>query len=172
MRKQKRKFNRMLHPNRHFIWALVLLVLSGAVLAAYIYIAAVQTDSEAIFPNLVSRKVFIDNAAKYAVKYPASWQLEKDQQGNIVFEDPALATENITIAQADPKFEKIIRASLRIRNEYDYAAKGYDYNVITAVNNNQGLDINVALVKGAGKMYYISGHSRNFMIFVRNFRPL
>lgn len=172
MKKHQKKFNKILHPNRHFIWALVLLTLSGAVLSAYIYVSAAQEDSDAIFPSLVSRRVFVDQQAGYAVKYPQTWQLEKDQRGNTVFDDPARPSDSITVAQTELKFEPVIRSTLNVSNEFDYVRSGVQYSVISSSSKDQTPDIDVAFVKSGGKMFYISGRSKNFEAFVRNFKPL
>jgi|GEM_PF-3474100 len=167
---RKRKFNRVLHPNRHFIWAIVLIVLSGTALCAYILISSYKDDYGSVSAPLTQRHVFVDQGDGYSAFYPQDWQLEKDRAGSIIFENPSDPGENITVAVTFLKYEKVIRNSLNILNESDFSRGNTQYAVITTGTKGGVADIDVALVKTATRLYYISGHSDFFREFVGGFK--
>jgi len=173
MQKKQKKFNRVLHPNRHFVWAIVLLVLSAAALTAYLYIAGLSEDAGAVYPSMISRKLYVDHSQGYLAYYPQAWVLEKEASGDIIFENPSDSTESITVSLADLKFEKVIRASVDSKSEFDYQRQDYQVSIITpADSKDNGSELDVALVKTPTKLFYISGHSQHFTSFVHNFKPL
>src|SRR5579864_8082624 len=116
----RKKFKKVIHPNRHFIWAISVLVISGLALSAFIYITSSQEDFSSVFPFLLQRKTFISASQHYAVSYPKNWQLEKDQSGNVIFENPDNANESISVALTSPDMEGVIRSAIQVQSERDF----------------------------------------------------
>jgi hypothetical protein len=179
MKKQKmsttfapKKFNKTIHPNRYFIWAICLLFIAGLALISFIYVTSSQENSSSVFSALAKRKIFINQQQKYTATYPASWQLEKDQSGNTIFENPADSTEAISVSVWSLDVEGIIRHSINIKSERDFTEKdGRQIALIKAISAKDGSLIDAGIVKNSSTLYYISGQSAYFESFVLNLKP-
>ncbi len=166
-----KKLLKVLHPNRYFIWALAYLIIFVFALLAYIYISAIDQDNQSVFSELKSRRVYTDSQLGFSVKYPSSWNLERDQRANIAFENSDNKQESITVTATTLEMASVIRSAVNIRQETDYQRSGYTVAIIKA-GNAKGQDLlDLALISTAKKLFYISGHSSQFTQFVNNFKP-
>lgn len=171
-RNKSMEFNKVLHPNRYFIWAVFVILFIFAALISYIYISTLQMDNESVFSQTISRRNYTNSALGFAVKYPNSWTLENTVTGGIVFENPADIEENITVVSGSLGLETQIRKALVQRHEIDYQKPGYSVAIIKADSGKNSSNFDAAIIKTPRKLFYISGRSAYFQGFVNNFKPL
>ncbi len=169
MKIKKHHFKKVIHPNRWFIWAVVLILISGFSLLAFIKWSSLHIDSDSAFAELRPKKIYTD-ASGYTVRYPNSWIIEKDSSGNTVFENPDNNSESLTITVTTLGTESIIRHSLAITYEKDIAKDNLQIALIKAKDSNDGSSIDAAIITSEKKLYYISGHSSMLESFARNFK--
>ncbi len=164
------KKNKVLFKNRYLGWFLALAAIAGIGLVFYILISSQNQGSEFIFPSLKKEKTFIDYKDKFYQRYPADWQLEQDNSGAIVFENPQNPSESVSIEPASYRAEQEVRASLKISNETDFARGGNSYATFIGTAPKSGLKENIAFIKTSqGRYFYVSGNSKDFNSFVLNF---
>lgn len=163
---------RVIHPNRYFIWALVVIIFGGLFLTMNIVLQGYQIGQEAEFSELVTGKVYVNQKEGYSLKYPKGWSIDpSSSSGTVVFVDPTDATESVTVLATDLNSENIIRKSLRITNE----SKPYVNNGMTVVvmQGTRGEEeIEAAILKTSKRLYYISGNADSFGTFVTHFQAL
>jgi hypothetical protein len=165
------KLKKVIHPNRYFIWALFLLLISAVSLASYIMVTAYSFDRSFVFADIATRKVFTDHQAAYSVRYPNNWVLERGTGGNMTFENPENSKESITISPGALDIEPIIKNSLHIQVERNIARDNLKIDFIQSGDSKQGDEVfNVAIIKTPQKLFYVSGYSPVFEQFVNNFR--
>ncbi len=160
-------FKKILHPNRYFIWALFALVFSGAALLAYISISGYYFDRDFVFAELKTNKLFLDQQFDYSARYPHSWQLERDEVGNIIFENPANLSESLVVVPLNLKDETAVRKALKIIKENNIARADIQIAIIKANIDSEPYD--VALIKDSSHFFYIHGHSAYLERFAKNF---
>jgi hypothetical protein len=168
--KMHKKLKKVIHPNRYFIWTLVLVVLIGASLIAFINWSVINMENQSFFSDLKTKKVYTSKLGSYSVKYPAGWQIELDQSGNTIFENPSDPAESLTVTTAALSMEGVIRHSIDIKSERNIAKDNMKIAIIKAGSAKDGSDLDVAIIKTATKLYYISGHSARLENFARNFK--
>ena len=156
------------HPNRYFIWALFLILIAGSALAGYIIISSYSFDRNFIFSDITSRKVFTDLQKGYSARYPGNWVLERDQNGNMVFDNPRNIAESITVYSGEQGSAAALRKSLKITAERNIARDNLKIDLISALSGKNQL--NVALISSNTKFFYLEGYSPTFEEFVNNFR--
>ena len=160
-------FKKILHPNRYFIWALFALVFSGVALLAYISISGYYFDRDFVFAELKTNKLFLDQQFDYSARYPHSWQLERDEVGNIIFENPANLSESLVVVPLNLKDETAVRKALKIIKENNIARADIQIAIIKANIDSEPYD--VALIKDSSHFFYIYGHSAYLERFAKNF---
>ncbi len=170
MTKHKR-WSRVLHPNRYFIWAIAYIVVSFLALLSYIYVSSINLDNQSVFSQQ-TRKTYTNSKQGFTVKYPMTWELDNDPSGNIVFQNPNNIQESITVTEANLNMETIIRHSMTIVQETSYDKPGYSVSTIKAERAKDGSHFDVAIVKTSKHLFYISGISDSFQAFVNNFEPV
>lgn len=163
---------RVIHPNRYFIWALIYIILTGIGLVVFIYVSSVNLQSDSAFSDIKSKRTYIDKKLGFSVKYPGAWVLDHDPSGNIVFENPKDNSETITVTVGSLDLERVIRHSVDVRQETDFQMPGYHVAIIKAGSAKDGSLFDLAIITTDEKLYYISGHSLEFIGFVNNFKPL
>lgn len=168
--KKTSRYKRVLHPNRYFIYAIVLLLVSTGLLLSFIYISTLRFNTDSEFSSLKTKKIYTDKQSGYTVRYPNSWQIERDQSGNVVFENPDNEQESLTVTPASLEMEGVIRHSINIRSEKDLAKDDTKIALIKAGTANNDQDLDVAIIKNDQKLFYVSGHSSALEIFARNFK--
>jgi hypothetical protein len=163
---------RVIHPNRYFIWALIIVIFGGLYLTMNIVLQGYQIGSEAEFTELVSGKVYVNQKEGYSLKYPRGWSIDPSSStGTVVFIDPTDPTESVTILATDLNSESLIRRSLKITQESKaYETDGMTVVVMQAVRD--GEEIEAAIFKTARRLYYISGNADAFSTFVTHFQAL
>lgn len=165
------KLKKVIHPNRYFIWALFLILISGSALTAYIIWSSYGFDREFVFNDITARRVFTDRQLGYSARYPGNWVLERDHSGNMIFEDPNNAAESITVYPGDAGLESAIRKTLNIKSERDVAKGNMLIDTIQAAGpKGSGQIFNVAFITSGSKFFYISGYSSLFDQFINNFK--
>ncbi|GAC1412223.1 MAG: hypothetical protein NVSMB66_0680 [Candidatus Doudnabacteria bacterium] len=127
-------------------------------------------NSESIFSELKTKRAYFDSKNGYIARYPNSWQIEKDQNGNAVFENPNNPQESLTVFVASLDSEKIIRHSISIKSERDIAKNNLKIALIKADSSKDGAPLDVAIIRSSAKLFYISGHSQTLEVFARNFK--
>ncbi len=165
-----KKLKRVLHPNRYFIWTLIIALTGGILLTAFIYLNILDIADQSIFSELKTRKVYIDKKDGYSLRYPNNWQIDRDQAGNVIFENPEKLEESLSVTAAELSMESIIRKSLNIRSQKDFAKNDLKISLIKAGNEQDQESLDVAIIKNETKLFYISGHSPFIESFVRNFK--
>jgi hypothetical protein len=165
-----KKLKKVIHPNRYFIWTLVLVVLIGVSLVAFINWSSLNIQNESFFSELQTKKIYTNNKEGYVVRYPAGWQIELDQSGNTIFENPNDPKESLTVTTAALSMEGVIRHSINIKSERNIAKDNMKIALIKAGSEKDNSDLDVAIIKTSSKLYYISGHSSWLESFARNFK--
>lgn len=137
---------------------------------AFINLSSLRLNNESVFAELKSKKIYTDAKEGYTVRYPHSWQIERDSRGDVIFENPDDMQESLTVAAASLDTEGIIRHSISIKSEKDIAKDNLQIALIKAGSAKDGPDLDVALIKTDKKFFYISGHSKIIETFARNFK--
>ncbi|MHB8871779.1 MAG: hypothetical protein ACYC5G_04965 [Candidatus Doudnabacteria bacterium] len=163
------QLKKVLHPNRYFIWAIFALVFSGAALLSYIYISGYYFDRDFVFAELKTNKLFLDNQFNYSARYPHNWQLERDEVGNIVFENPDNLSESLVVVPLKAKDETAVRKALRIVKENNTARGDIKIAIIKGSIDKDPEIYDIALITDGKGLFYIYGHSSWISRFVRNF---
>ncbi|MDB4940001.1 MAG: hypothetical protein JWO40_426 [Candidatus Doudnabacteria bacterium] len=165
-----KNLKKIVHPNRYFIWTIFLISIVAAGLISFIIISGINLDNQNVFSELKTKKIYIDNQAGYSVRYPNNWQIERDQNGNTVFENPQSTQENLTVTSAGLDLENVIRHSIKITTEKDIAKDNLKIAIIKAASAKDGSDLDIAIIKNQDKLFYISGYSPTIEVFARNFK--
>lgn len=164
---------KIIHPNRYLIWAVAAVVISGAALASYIYISSYSFERQFVFEQATAKRTYSDRADGFLFRYPAAWVLEKDNSGNIIFENPSDSSESITLAVRAISDEQQIRSSFKVISEEDSARpNGVRMAMISARPNAGGAVFKVALVKVNGKLFYFYGQSSLFEQIINTFQVI
>ena len=122
---------RVIHPNRYFIWAIVALVGSAAVLFAYIKI----TDITAVLNDQVTAvhtggKQFFDSTLGFKLMYPPDWQIEMGDNA-VTFDDPVNTNNSVTITKESLSEAAYFKKSLKAVKENDFISNGMNVTVLT-----------------------------------------
>ncbi len=166
-----KRLKKVIHPNRYFIWAVVLIILAGSALAAYIYISNYSFDREFIFNQTIVKRTYSDAANGFLFRYPAAWVLERDNSGDMVFENPENSAESITLAVRTISEEQQIRSTFRVISEEDSARPdGSRFAIISARPLSGGAVFKVAIIKVNGKLFYFYGQSAQFEQIINSFQ--
>ncbi len=136
---------------------------------AYISISGYYFDRSFVFAELKTNKLFLDKQFNYSARYPHGWQLERDEAGNIVFENPDNLAENLVVVPMRLKDETAVRKSLKISKENNIARGDIQIAVIKARINTDPDLYDVALIKNNSQLFYIYGHSSYLERFTKNF---
>src|ERR1700690_4194352 len=126
MPKIHKHLKKILHPNRWFIWAIVVTVIASAALFFYIVISGLNDQANQQFSNLTPRMVFSDQTFGFSVIYPRGWVLERDTDNHksVVFENLGSTPESITVSKISASDAVKIKDSLKlmgISNEDNYS---------------------------------------------------
>lgn len=167
-----KKANKVVFKNRYLVWFFAVVLIAGIALVCYILISSQNMNSEYVFTNLKSEKTYVDKQSKFYQHYPSGWQLELDDNGSVTFENPIDNSESISVELASANTEATVRHSFEIFKESDFNKDGNSYSIMQAGTPKAGSDIDMAFVKTQdNRVYYISGHSKDFNAFVLNFKP-
>ncbi len=163
---------RVIHPNRYFIWALVIVIFGGIFLTLHIMTQAYNIQSQSAFPELSSGKVYVNQKEGYSLKYPNGWQIDPSSSaGTTVFIDPTDVTESVTVVATDLNSESIIRRSLKITEETKPFTKD-GMTIVVMEGTRDGEAMEAAIIKTSRRLYYISGNADAFSTFVSSFKAL
>ncbi len=162
----------MIFKNRYFAWFFAVAIIAGIALIFYIAISNQNLDAQFVFPSLKREKIYVDKQDGFLQRYPANWQLERDNSGATTFENPSDSSESISIESATANTQKEIKSAFNIVKETDFTRSGDSYSIFLGQEPHSADYINAAVVKSAsGKYFYLSGHSAEFNSFVLNFNP-
>ncbi len=164
---------RVIHPNRHFIYAIIFSLAAALLLLSYIVITSIRfdTNNNVLITSAPTRPVYTDSVLGYSVHYPAGWLLEKDDSGNTVFENPHVITESITVTSSSADNAKLIKHGLTIKQETTYTINGFEIDrMIASTAKGNGGDMDVAILIQGKKLFYVSGHSGMFDGFINSIK--
>jgi hypothetical protein len=165
-----KKLKHVIHPNRYFIWTIILMAIIVGLLQVAIYSTILSFNNLSVFAELKTKRTYVDVKSGFSVRYPRDWQIEKDGSGNVVFENPANLQESLSVTSATLDTEGIIRHSISVKTEKDIAKENLKIALIKAGSTKDGSDIDIAIIKTSKKLFYISGHSNLLETFARNFK--
>jgi hypothetical protein len=172
MAHKKNFHNRVLHPNRYFIWALIVIIFGGIWLTLHIITVGYQTETEAVFPELKTRKVYTNEVENYQLRYPKDWQIDTGTIGTVTFLNPSDLTESISVESYELGSERVIRRSFNITEETKPVTKdGMTITMFQGTNLNKA-EIEAAIIKTKNKLYFMHGHADSFEGIVNSFRAL
>ncbi len=165
------KLKKVIHPNRYFIWALAAIVIVALALLAYILRSSISFDQSFVFSEIYSKRVYTDAKNNFSLRYPGSWQLERDSSGNVIFENPGNLRENVTVSAISADNEKLVRSAFKIISERHIARANLKIDLIIAKILKDGAgQTNLAFIRGPDREFYLFGDSPLFESFVNNFR--
>jgi hypothetical protein len=163
--------NRVLHPNRYFIWALIIVIFGGILLTLHIVTVGYQTETEAVFPELKTRKIYSNAKEGFQLRYPQDWQIDQGGEA-ITFINPDDLTESISVESYSLGSETIIRRAINIAEETKPVVRGDMTITLLRGTTAKNTEIEAAIIKTKTKLYYISGHADSFEGIVSSFRAL
>jgi hypothetical protein len=163
--------NKVLHPNRYFIWALVIIISGGILLTLHIITLGYQTETEAVFPELKTRKVYSNTEEGFQLRYPKDWNIDQGSEAT-TFVNPNDLTESVSVERYGLGSETIIRRSINIVEETKPVVKGNMNITLLRGTTAKNTEIQAAIVKTKDRLYYISGHADSFEGIVSSFRVL
>lgn len=166
---------RVIHHNRWFFYVIAFLVATALVLE--IFILKTKSDLEQTADELAHQQVFWKSYRSlelgFALRYPPGWQIELDreQPESISFENPQNYNENISISVVSPKYENIIRDSLKIISEEAITVDGVPASWIKGDLRDRATS-NVILVRRGGRLYSMAGSSALLPRIIAGFKFL
>lgn len=168
-----KRLKKVIHPNRYLFWAVAAVVILGAALAAYIYITNYSFERQFVFEQVSAKRTYSDASNGFSFRYPAKWVLEKDNSGNVIFENPSDASESITLSVRAISDEQQIRSTFKVISEEDSARpNGVRMAIISARPTGGGAAFKAALVKVNGKLFYFYGQSSLFEQIINTFQVI
>src|SRR3989344_3046875 len=107
---------RVIHPNRWFIWTLILLLIANFILLFFIEKALLEFEQDALETSISytgNWKTYRSDILGFSVTYPPSWQIEIDplEEAALMLQNPDNFGENISISVTTPDLESVIRDS-------------------------------------------------------------
>ena len=176
MPKIHKHLKKILHPNRWFIWAIVIAVIASAALFFYIVISGLNDQASQQFSNLTPRMVFSDQALGFSVLYPRGWVLERDTDNHksVVFENLGGIPESITVSKISAADAIKIKTSLKpmgISAEDNYSQNNIIIDYFHVGTNSKN-SFDAAIIKTLNNYYYVNGSSLYFQKFLNNFSSL
>lgn len=166
---------RVLHPNRWFIWTLVSL-LAGSLILMFLIQSYLLFVEQGVFEEQnylrSSFRTYRSQSLGVAVRYPASWQIEIDplEANTFTLLNPADFGENITFSKTDPKYESLIRNSLKIASEKNVIVDGIAGVWLLGLDPKDQATSNVILIKHGGWLYYIAGQAKQFERIIKSIK--
>jgi hypothetical protein len=167
----------VIHPNRWFIWTLVLLI--AASLALMWFIGQTIGELEQHTQDLVAQvqepwRTYTSEDLQLSVKYPSAWQIEVDplDRFSVTLENSQNFSENITISVRDLDLEPVIRQVLDIANEEEFYVDGVPGVLLTGANERDTVTNQVVLVNHDSQLYYVAGSARFFREIVESIKFL
>lgn len=167
---------RVIHPNRWFIWTLVLLIVASFMLLFLIQSYLLELEREILESNSVSissSKTYRSLSLGLLVKYPRSWQVEVSQfEPSFSLQNPDDFNENIVFQIGDLKLESVIRDSINIDSEKDIVIDQRPGKWIFGADKRDSATSNLVLLRKADKLYYIGGQARAFEKIIQSVKFL
>lgn len=168
---------RVMHPNRWFFWTLAILIALGLVIEAFIFQTIKELEEQASSPvraPSISWKTYRSKDLGIAVNYPPSWQIDVDpaSPNTVTLENPKNFQENISIVFTEPKFEKVIRSSLKTASEETVMIDNLPAQWLRGRNSTDAATGNVIFLKRDGQLYYIAGQAQVFERIIKSIKFL
>ena len=172
--KKKSAFKKVLHPNRYFIWAIVVIVLGLGSLTAYIYISGVNDSSSQMFAVLTQRNSYSNASLGFSVNYPNGWVIDAGSQTSTVvsFDNPNNPNEAISISSASLASVAQFKKTSKIESVNNFKRDSLQIAVYEISSPEGAKPLRVSIIQSAKKAYYISGDSASFMTFVNTFKAI
>lgn len=168
---------RVIHPNRWFIWTLAFLL--GASLILMFFIQSYLLELERGVLEQQTRvvpgwKTYRSQSLGLEVRYPFSWQIEIDplEAHSFSLLNPGNFGENITFAKTDPKYEPVIKNTLKISSEQRIFIDLSPGTWISGSDLRDKATSNVILIKHSGFLYYIAGQAKQFEKIIKSIKFL
>ncbi len=168
---------RVIHPNRYFIWTLVFLLAARLVLMFWIQSYLLEVDRGVFEQQNYLRSSFRTYRSQnlgLSVRYPAAWQIEIDplEADTFALLNPADFGENIAFSRTDPKYEHLIRNSLKIASEKNVTVDGISGTWLLGSDSKDQATSNVILIKRGPDLYYIAGQASQFERIIKSIKFL
>jgi len=164
---------RVLHPNRYFIWAIVVIIIGLGGLAMYIQISSINESNNQIYATLASHQIYYNQKLGFSVDYPASWVIDSSSQNSVVtFDNPTNPNDSISVSSSTLASVAQFKKASKITSENSTMVHGLKITVYTTSSPEDAMPVRVAVVETPKKAYYISGTSNVFDKFVNSFKAL
>lgn len=151
---------RKIHPNRWLAWAIVVAVLTAALLVSYIEVTDINFEREAIpVAHPLVWQSYRNYSQDFSLRFPPSWGIEAVVDA-IIFSDPKGGDE-VSMAVFAPTSEAAVRRTLDIGSEEGGKVGGVAAVRIKNMVSDDAYET-VILVKTNEKLYKISGFGKYF----------
>jgi len=158
---------RVIHPNRWFIWTLILLLIANFILLFFIEKALLEFERDALQSAISytrAWKTYRSDILGFSVTYPQTWQIEIDplEENTLTLQNPENFGENISISVTTPELESVIRDSFGFDQEQKVTIGGYEGALLHNSDENDSATRNIVLVEVEGQLFYIAGTAQVF----------
>ncbi|MBI4050232.1 MAG: hypothetical protein HY398_02165 [Candidatus Doudnabacteria bacterium] len=166
---------RVIHPNRWFFYVIAFLAATALVLEIFILktVSDLERTSDELAHSEVFWKTFRSQDLGFSLRYPPGWQIELDrlEPRSVTLENPQNFGENISISMTTPKYEAIIRSSLKVFSEEKATVGGLPAAWLKGDPRDRATN-NVILIHKDAELYYIAGSSPVFDKIIESFKFL
>jgi hypothetical protein len=171
---KKSVWKRVLHPNRYFIWAIIVIILGLGSLIAFIEISSINDSSSQIYSDLVPHNIYNNQKLGFSVGYPNGWVIDSGSQDASVisFDNPNDPNESISISSSTLASVAKFKKSSKIDSATSSERNGMQITIYEISSPEGTQPLKIAVIESAKKAYYISGQSASFMRFVNSFKNL
>lgn len=174
-RSRKSGWVKALHPNRWFIWTIVLIVIILGSLFAYITISSLNESSEQSSALLLPRQmpVYTSVSLGLSMQYPTGWVIDNSSSTAITFDNPGSASESITVSKATTASITKLEKSSGIISKSNYVNNGLQITVLTLKGvGHDSSPTKVGIVQSAKSAFVVTGGSDQFTTILNSVHPL
>jgi len=171
---KKSVFKKVLHPNRYFIWAIIVIVLGLGSLIAFINISSINDSSAQLYSDLVPHNTYSNQQLGFGVSYPNGWVIDSGSQDTSVisFDNPNDPNESISISSSTLASVAKFKKSSKVDSATSSERNGMQITIYEISSPEGAQPLKIAVIESTQKAYYISGQSASFMNFVNSFKTL
>jgi hypothetical protein len=174
-RSRRRGLARTLHPNRWFIWTIVLMVIIMGSLFAYITISSLNESSEQSSGLLQPRQMptYTSVTLGVSMQYPTGWVIDNSSNTAITFDNPGNSSESITVSKATVASIAKLEKSSGLLSKSNYVNNGLQITTLTLKGPGQDQEnVKVGIVQSSKSAFVVTGSSGQFTAILNSVHPL
>jgi hypothetical protein len=171
---RKKILTKIIHPNRWFVWAIVIIVVILGGLFAYISISSLDDSASQVYAPLPQIKTltYSNGILGFALQYPNGWVIDSSSSTSMTFDNPSDDSESITIAKTTTAAISKLEKSPNVISKDIYQNNGFQITVLNIKNPKSKSSIEVGIVQSAKSVFIVTGNSKQFSAILNSINPL